>query len=270
MAEDLDAAVAEEATGSEQTEQVAESKPVESQTQTQEPTPDIEPTWLDEVRSYGSGTQQQQQYYEPPQQQYQQQQYQQPRQAPTDLDALLENPRDYIARVMQEGMTQYGRQQQTTQQQLWMIQQANVKNSVGSADRAIQRGYQEVLNRDDSFKGNEKVRGLVEGTLRTMRTQAEQQAWYGNPEASRVFDNPKFFPALVAAAKVAAGVSSVSPSPAQPRGATSGRVTQRAEEGGYVELPPDLEEVARTLGDGYRQKLEKEYAASVKRGDVDF
>lgn len=269
MAEDMDEMAAEQEQGSEQAEQ---QEPVESQTQTQEPepAPDVQPTWLDEMRAAAQGGGYQEATPQQHQQQYYQPQQQQPQQPTGDLDALLENPRDYIARVMQEGMTQYGAQHQATQQQLWMIQQANVRGAVGNADRAIQKGYQEVLNRDDSFKGNDQVRGLVEGTLKTMRTQAEQQAWYGNPDAARVFENPKFFPALVAAAKVAAGVSAVSEAPARPSGAVSGRVTQRVEGGDSVELPADLEEVARTLGDGYRQKLEKEYAASLKTGDVDF
>lgn len=256
------------------------SKPVESQPQTQEPLSNntqhteqsYEPDWLYEMRDVARGNSQyqqpqqtqqtqQQQYYQPPQQQYQQQ-----RQPVGDLDALLENPRDYIARVMQEGMSQYGAQNQMTQQQLWMIQRANVSTVMNDAERAVQRGYQEVLNRDDSFRGNERVRELVEGTLKQMMSQAEQAAWYGNPGAARAFDNPRFFPALVAAAKIAAGAGDMAQMPAQPAGATAGRVTQRVEDSS-VELPPDLEEVARVLGPAKRAQLEKEYARSLEIGD---
>jgi hypothetical protein len=189
-----------------------------------------------------------------------------------DIDQLFENPRGYVASILNQGMQQY--QQQyigQTQQEIARVMHANATNAMYNAKQAIDRGYSEVLNKDNSFRANPAVREIVDGTLKTMSLRAANAAYNGDFNQARQFENPRFYSALVSAAKQLAGVQGVASEPAVPVGAVGERVSHRQGESSKVQLPPDLEEVARTVNKpGFREKLEKEYAESMRLGDISW
>jgi hypothetical protein len=212
---------------------VVESSDVETETKT----PDDEvfsPTWFSEIQEAmanpilpgpvgppmqmppppppGYPPQPPPQYQQPPQQgrdpRYQ------------DIDQLFENPRQYVASILNQGMQQY--QQQyigQTQQDIARVMHANATNAMYNAKQAIDRGYEEVLNKDNSFRGNSSVRDIVNGTLKTMSLRAANAAYNGDFNQARQFENPRFYAALVSAAKQLAGVQGVASEPAVPVGA---------------------------------------------------
>lgn len=204
------------------------------------------------------------QYTPPPQQQ--------PARDPRyqDIDALFENPRGYVANILQQGMQQYSQQYMgQTQAEIARVMHANATNAMYNAKQAIDRGYDTVLSKDNSFRGNPAVREIVEGTLKTLSLQAANAAYNGDFSKARTFENPRFYTALVSAAKSLAGVQGVGSDPAIPVGAVGERVSHRQDAGRSVALPPDLEEVARTVNrPGFRETLEKEYAEAMRLGDI--
>jgi hypothetical protein len=102
-----------------------------------------------------------------------------------------------------------------------------------------------------------------------MSLRAANAAYNGDFNQARQFENPRFYSALVSAAKQLAGVQGVASEPAVPVGAVGERVSQRQTEGPRVQLPPDLEEVARSVNrPGFRENLEKEYAEAMRLGDI--
>jgi len=189
-----------------------------------------------------------------------------------DIDQLFENPRGYVASILNQGMQQYQHQYMAqTQQEIARVMHANATNAMYNAKQSIDRGYAEVLNKDNSFRANPAVREIVDGTLKTMSLRAANAAYNGDYNQARVFENPRFYSALVSAAKQLAGVSGVGSGPAVPVGAVGERVSQRQGEGSRVQLPPDLEEVARSVNKaGFREQLEKEYAESMRLGDISW
>lgn len=204
------------------------------------------------------------QYTPPPQQQ--------PARDPRyqDIDALFENPRGYVANILNQGMQQYSQQYMgQTQAEIARVMHANATNAMYNAKQAIDRGYDTVLSKDNSFRGNPAVREIVEGTLKTLSLQAANAAYNGDFSKARTFENPRFYTALVSAAKSLAGVQGVGSDPAIPVGAVGERVSHRQDAGRSVALPPDLEEVARTVNrPGFRETLEKEYAEAMRLGDI--
>jgi hypothetical protein len=169
---------------------------------------------------------------------------------------------------MQQYQQQYIGQ---TQQDIARVMHANATNAMYNAKQAIDRGYEEVLNKDNSFRGNSSVRDIVNGTLKTMSLRAANAAYNGDFNQARQFENPRFYAALVSAAKQLAGVQGVASEPAVPVGAVGERVSHRQGEGSRVQLPPDLEEVARTVNKpGFREKLEKDYAEAMRLGDISW
>jgi hypothetical protein len=189
-----------------------------------------------------------------------------------DIDQLFENPRGFVASMLNHGMQQYQHQYMAqTQQEIARVMHANATNAMYNAKQSIDRGYAEVLNKDNSFRANPAVREIVDGTLKTMSLRAANAAYNGDYNQARVFENPRFYSALVSAAKQLAGVSGVGSGPAVPVGAVGERVSQRQGEGSRVQLPPDLEEVARSVNKaGFREQLEKEYAESMRLGDISW
>jgi hypothetical protein len=189
-----------------------------------------------------------------------------------DIDQLFENPRGYVASILNQGMQQYQHQYMAqTQQEIARVMHANATNAMYNAKQSIDRGYAEVLNKDNSFRANPAVREIVDGTLKTMSLRAANAAYNGDYNQARVFENPRFYSALVSAAKQLAGVSGVGSGPAVPVGAVGERVSQRQGDSSRVQLPPDLEEVARTVNKaGFREQLEKEYAESMRLGDISW
>ena len=189
-----------------------------------------------------------------------------------DIDQLFENPRGYVASILNQGMQQYQQQYMAqTQQEIARVMHANATNAMYNAKQSIDRGYKEVLNKDNSFRSNPAVREIVDGTLKTMSLRAANAAYNGDYNQARVFENPRFYAALVSAAKQLAGVQGVASEPAVPVGAVGERVSHRQGESSRVQLPPDLEEVARTVNKpGFREKLEKEYAESMRLGDISW
>lgn len=187
-----------------------------------------------------------------------------------DIDQLFENPRGYVASILNQGMQQYQQQYMAqTQQEIARVMHANATNAMYNAKQAIDRGYSEVLNKDNSFRSNPAVREIVDGTLKTMSLRAANAAYNGDFNQARQFENPRFYSALVSAAKQLAGVQGVASNPAVPVGAVGERVSQRQGEGSRVQLPPDLEEVARSVNRaGFREQLEKEYAEAMRLGDI--
>jgi hypothetical protein len=189
-----------------------------------------------------------------------------------DIDQLFENPRGYVASILNQGMQQYQQQYMAqTQQEIARVMHANATNAMYSAKQSIDRGYKEVLNKDNSFRSNPAVREIVDGTLKTMSLRAANAAYNGDYNQARVFENPRFYAALVSAAKQLAGVQGVASEPAVPVGAVGERVSHRQGESSRIQLPPDLEEVARSVNrPGFREKLEKEYAESMRLGDISW
>lgn len=203
------------------------------------------------------------QYVPPPQQPARDPRYQ-------DIDALFENPKQYVAGILNQGLQQYQQQYMgQTQAQIAQVMHANATNAMYNAKQAIDRGYDTVLSKDNSFRGNPAVREIVEGTLKTLSLQAANAAYNGDFSKARAFENPRFYSALVSAAKSLAGVQGVGSDPAIPVGAVGERVSHRQDAGRAVQLPPDLEEVARTVNrPGFRETLEKEYAEAMRLGDI--
>lgn len=210
----------------------------------------------------------------PPPQQYQPQ-YPQPQGKDPrfqDIDALFENPRQYVASIMNQGINQYSQHYMAqTQAEVARVMHSSAMNTMYNAKQAIDRGYSEVLNKDNSFRSSPAVREIVDGTLKTMSLRAANAAYNGDSSQARVFENPRFYSALVSAAKQLAGVPGVSSEPAVPAGAVGERVSHRQGDSQRVQLPPDLEEVARSVNSpGFRAKLEKEYAESIRLGDISW
>jgi hypothetical protein len=209
-------------------------------------------------------------YYQPPPQAPPQQPQNDPRQ---DIDRLFQDPRAFIAEASRTGMepiaAQYAGQ---ARMEIERMRHANTTNAMHSVRTGLEKNYSEVLNKDNSFKSNEDVKGLVEGTLRTMSMQAANAAYGGNYAPVRVFENPKFYAAILAGAKAMAGVPDVNPEPAVPRGHAPSRVAPQQDTGNArVNLPPDLEEVAREVGsEAYRRELEEAYAEAQKHGDISW
>jgi len=218
-------------------------------------------------------------HYMPPQapQGYPQPQGQPPQQGGDpryrDIDGLFDNPRQFIASVVQDSINRStGAVAGKTQRELAKIQHANASNAMYNIKQSVDMAYQEQLNRDNSYRANESVRRLVDGTLENMTMRAANAAYNGNFGPARMFSNPKLYRGVLAAAKAVAGVGGVNPEPAVPVGGQTGRVASRQEQGGSkVQLPPDLEEVARSVNrPGFREELEKEYAEAMRLGDISW
>lgn len=265
------------------TEPVIESPVSDDDTQTQDAGEEITPSWFSEIQmamdnpvipgvTVPGGP-------PPPPPGYQPQpppMYQQPPPGRDpryqDIDQLFENPRGYVASILNQGMQQYQHQYMAqTQQEIARVMHANATNAMYNAKQAIDRGYSEVLTKDNSFRSNPAVREIVDGTLKTMSLRAANAAYNGDYNQARVFENPRFYSALVSAAKQLAGVPGVASEPAIPAGAVGERVSQRQGQSSRVQLPPDLEEVARTVNKaGFREQLEKEYAEAMRLGDISW
>ena len=275
-----DAVVAPEPEVTAAPEPVIESTASETEPQTQATEEDFAPSWFSEIQEAMANPQlpgvgpsmpmpQPPPGY-PPQPPPQYQQGRDPRYQ--DIDQLFENPRGYVASILNQGMQQYQHQYMAqTQQEIARVMHANATNAMYNAKQAIDRGYSEVLNKDNSFRANPAVREIVDGTLKTMSLRAANAAYNGDYNQARVFENPRFYSALVSAAKQLAGVSGVGSGPAVPVGAVGERVSQRQGSGSRIQLPPDLEEVARSVNKaGFREQLEKEYAESMRLGDISW
>lgn len=243
------------------------------------------PAWFDEISAalqYSGAPQQQppQEYYQQPPPGYvdpNQQYYQQPQQQPQrdvrqDIDQLFTDPRAFIANAARAGLEPLQRQYAgQAQAELQRIRHSNATNAMYNVRSALDKNYEDVLNKDNSFKGNEDVRGLVEGTLRNLSMQAANAAYGGNFAPTKVFENPRFYKAILAGARELAGFPSVSSDPAVPRGHAPSRVTPQQDRGKRVKLPPDLEDVARAVGsDAYRAELEKAYAEAEEYNDISW
>ena len=264
-------------------EPVVESPATETETQTQTTEEEYAPSWFSEVQQAmdnpilpGIGPPQPPPMPPPGYPPQPPPMYQQP--APVrdpryqDIDQLFENPRGYVASILNQGMQQYQQQYTAqTQGEIARVMHANATNAMYNAKQAIDRGYSEVLNKDNSFRANPAVREIVDGTLKTMSLRAANAAYNGDFNQARQFENPRFYAALVSAAKQLAGVQGVASEPAVPVGAVGERVSHRQGESSRVQLPPDLEDVARTVNKpGFREKLEKEYAESMRLGDISW
>lgn len=189
-----------------------------------------------------------------------------------DIDQLFSDPRSFIANAARSGLEPLQRQYAgQAQAELERIRHANTTNAMYNVRSALNKNYDEVLNKDNSFRGNDDVRGLVEGTLKTLSMQAANAAYTGNFAPTKVFENPKFYKAILAGARELAGFPSVSSDPAIPKGHAPSRVAPQQASRQRVQLPPDLEEVAKAVGsDAYRAELEEAYAEAQEHNDISW
>ena len=269
-------------------EQVDFTTETESEAPTPEPTqpapepePMIEPDWLDSVGAVEEPDEprgrRREEYYDEPQRGYQQQPQHQPEDTETRLRRFVQDPDRYIDTLVEQrfrerfdqslGPVAYQLQQIDQRTNTWLSAQA--ENAIAKAKDDVSRAYRDVFSKDDGFRRNDKVRKQVETTLRGMLNQATAEARGGYPQKLMMFSHPGFYNTFLAAAKAYTGYQPQANAPAQPVGAVvEGATAPQAAD--HVELPPDLESVAKRMGPAYRKKLEKEYKESQKRGDIEF
>jgi hypothetical protein len=241
--------------------------------------PDIQPDWLNELSSLMDNPNQgmvppPQQYYPPPQQYYPPPpQYYQPPQRPPqqnkgDLDFLLESPREYIAQVA--NMATAGQQQyvQQMEAQVSRLMDNTARQTFGEAAQAVADGYKNVLNRDNTFKGNANVRNQVEYMLQRAMATVQHGISRGNFHAGAALRDPAFFPALLYTAKLKSGVGFRSNEAMQPAGATMEYVAAPVQSDAGRPLDPDLQLVADALGPAYAKQLREAVAEADKLGDM--
>ena len=242
-----------------------------------------EPSWLDELSGLMDNPQQQvipqappgypgnypQQYYQQPQQYYQPPQQQQaPPVTPQDIDYLLDNPRGYIQSIANQSAEQARAYAANVERQVSQIMRNSAAEAYGNARGTIEKGYREVFNKDNSYRGNENVRRMVDGTLQKMMGSVQQAIASGNFRAAQVFQDPSFFPTLLYAAKMKAGAGFSGQQAARPAGATMEGVTPPVHRESGPRLDSDLQGVADALGPAFEKELKKQLAEAEKRGDL--
>jgi hypothetical protein len=245
-------------------------------------TPDYQPDWLNDLSSLMDNPNQnmipEPAYYQPPPAPYYPQppQYYQPPPPPPappqmskgDLDFLLENPREYIAQVASmatSGQQQYVRQMEA---QVSRLMDNTAKQTFNQAAQAVADGYKNVLNRDNTFKGNENVRRQVDALLQRAMGSVYQGISRGNFHAGAALKDPAFFPALLYTAKLKAGVGFRGSEAMPPAGATMEYVTSPVQSDAGRPLDPDLQLVADALGPAYAKQLREAVAEADKLGDM--
>jgi len=234
----------------------------------QEPEP-IVPDWLDQQEEP-------RQESSPQQQQYYQQQQQREEARRKSLDPEVDEYVDYRARQIAEQMLRdhmgpvaYQLSQLNQRQNQFINSQAEA--SIQNASQAVKRGYEQVLSKDEGFRGNPRLKSEVEGTIKGMWNQAVQSARSGDLRGIAMFHDPNFFPAALAAAKVIAGYQSSASSPAKPAGADveRSRPKARKEEHDFSEISDALE-AARRIGPDYVEKVKQAWLEAEEADDVKF
>jgi len=260
------------------------TEPEQEQTQEPEPTPapqtqeeefNVDTSWLDAI-----GAPQERPQEQPHQHEFQQQYpqgYQPPPPPPPpqqqgygdDVDAYIAEKarqvyesqiRNYLGPIAMQ-LQQY---QNQTQQHVRSIADTELNRAKFVAKQALQN----ELSKDKAFRESEAVRNTVQTHLNQWIDTSYRQALDGNPRQLLAMHEPKFFRVLLAAAKE---MSDYRPNPSgtgRAVPAVEGVTPPKAE--ASVELPPDLEEVARKMGPAYRKRLEKEYANNLKTGNIEF
>jgi len=237
-----------------------------------EPEPEeISPGWLDNVDATSP------QYEGAPQgppindPTYYQQRGQQQRQRKGGIDfsRFVENPEAVLDEFISSRVGPYLGNLIQDQQQVRAYQQQMLRSqaSTGQSNtkRAIETAYKQTFNRDGGFKGNKRVRQIVENHLQNRYVAATQSALHGDPQELVLMQNPEYYGAVLALAKHLAGYSGGGP-PVLGTAQTE-RPTARARTD-TPELDPDIETALGRMGPGAKDK----YIANLKKygNDIEF
>jgi hypothetical protein len=183
---------------------------------------------------------------------------------------MLENPRQYIAAIA--SMATQPQQQYISQMenQVRALQQNSAIQAYNKARESIEHGYREILNRDNTFKGNENVRNAVDGMLQRAMMSVQYGIQNGNFNAGAALSDPTFFPAMLYTAKLKCGVGQTASDAMPPAGANMETVSPPAQRSTGPQLDPDLQGVADALGPAFEKELRAALADNEKSGDLEF
>jgi hypothetical protein len=157
---------------------------------------------------------------------------------------------------------------QQMEQKTDAYQQVAADNMVNGTKAVVESGYKATIGRDQAYRENETVRNYVDGEMQRMLGDASQRAYQGDPSMLRMFHNPRFFDAFLAAAKATVGYQPNAVGPATPTGATvEGAAPPQPQ--AAIQLPPDLEEIASRKSPAEAQKLREEWKRSQELNDFE-
>lgn len=193
-----------------------------------------------------------------------------PQQSPpqSSLDGLLENPDQYISRIAAQAAAPQQQYINQMEDRVGKLMADSANKAYGSARQSIEEGYRTVLNNDNTFRGNENVRHAIDGMLQRAMWSVQQGIANGNFNAGQALADPTFFPTLLHAAKLKAGVGFQAPGAATPAGANIESVTPPAHQESGTSLDPDLQGVANALGPAFERELKAAVASAEKHGDM--
>ena len=186
-----------------------------------------------------------------------------------DPQGMIRQEAEKIAKQMFEqqlGPVAYNMQQ--IEQKTDAYQQVAADNMINGTKSVVERGYKATIGRDQSYRENEIVRNYVDGEMQRMLGDAANRAHHGDPSMLRMFHNPRFFDAFLAAAKATVGYQPNAVGPATPTGSTvEGAAPPQPQ--ATIKLPADLELVASRMSPAEAAKLRESYQKSQDEGDFD-
>lgn len=240
------------------------------------PQEEFSPAWIDGDADSGNGrsegyqqTQSQAPQWSPPPPQYQQPPPQPPQptqQQLTDaqLERFVQNPNGYVDELVNQRMMQtvgpLAGSYQNLERNAVQYMQSQTRSRIDETAPHVERGFKEVLNKDEAFSTNKAVRERTDKALRDMYGEACRSAQGGDFSKLEHFKDPDFYDLVLTAAK---RKSKYKPSAKEME--SLGR--QSVESGAPLrdaqrpEIDPDIRENLRRLGDG----AEERYIENIKK-----
>lgn len=192
-----------------------------------------------------------------------------PQNAPqNELDMLLERPRDFIAQVAAQATAPNAQYMRDMERQVGTLMRTNANQAFNSALSKADGAYRTVFNKDNAFRGNQKVKENVDKLIYSALQRVSDGIAQGQFNAGAALDDPAFFPALLYTAKLRAGSGFASNEPSVPAGATMESVSPPAAQESGTKLDPELQGVADALGPAFERELKQAVASAEKRGDM--
>lgn len=206
------------------------------------------------------------QYYPPPPQ------YQQPPQQDwgRDVNSYIDLRAQKIAEdAVYQNLGPIAVQLRGFQEQARINMETSAGAELNRAKSNTASAVQKTVSSDRAYREDARVKGAVDQNIRNWLTVGYREAMAtGNAGKLQATSDPGFFKVLLEATKARVGYQPNPAGPAVPSGAVletqSPAVAQPV-----VELPPDMQEVATLMGDGFAERLRREYAVTKKAGDYE-
>ena len=186
----------------------------------------------------------------------------------TELDMLLERPRDFIAQVAAQTTAPNTQYMRDMERQVGTLMRTNANQAFNSALSKADGAYRQIFNKDNAFRGNQKVKENVDRLIYSALQRVSDGIAQGQFNAGAALDDPAFFPALLYTAKLRAGSGFASNEPSVPAGATMESVSPPAAQESGTKLDPELQGVADALGPAFERELKQAVASAEKHGDM--